>query len=583
VAFDGRSSFARIGSGSIGGKARGLAFAAHLLDDSHIVQRFAGIRVAVPASVVLGTEVFEAFIERNGLRDFAIGCDQDDEIARRFLAASLPRPIEEDLAAYLEAVRHPIAVRSSSLLEDSLYQPFAGTYATCMLANDHPVSARRLDELVEAIKRVYASTFSQHAKAYLAATPYRLEEEKMAVILQKLVGAPHHGRFYPDFAGVARSYNHYPVPPMQPAEGIAAVALGFGATVVEGRVCLRFCPRHPRHVAQFSSVRDTLRNSQRQFAALPLEPRDAQAATRHAFELRRFGLDAAEEDGTLASVGSTYSAENDRIDDGVARRGVRLVSFAPILKHSVFPLADILDALLQMSKAGTSTEVEIEFAVNLSPPSGQPLEFGFLQLRPMGIWQQAEDADVRGLERSRLICESASVFGHGRIDDVHDVIVVDMHRFDRGRSREVAREVMRYNALLAGQGRPYVLVGVGRWGSADPLLGIPVGWDQIAGARVIVEAGFKDIRVAPSQGTHFFQNLVASSVGYFTVNPDAGEGFVDWAWLAAQAAESETDFVRHLRFTDPVVVRMDGRRNEGVIVKPAACVAERPLDVAAGL
>lgn len=563
--FDATSSFSRIGGGSLGGKARGLAFATHLFEEAKLGERFPGVRVTVPACVVVATEVFEELVERNDLADFAMGCADDEEIVRRFLAAEFPASVHADLAAYLDVVRYPIAVRSSSLLEDSLYRPFAGVYATYMLPNNHPAARLQVEELVSAIKRVYASTFSQHAKAYLANTPYRLEEEKMAVILQRLVGARHGTRFYPDFAGVARSLNHYPIPPMRPEEGIAAVALGFGSAVVNGEVCVRFCPRYPRHITQFSSAREALRNSQRQFYALEIGPREL-AGAHCQLGLRPFDLHAAEADGTLVRVGSTYSPEDDRLHDGVYRSGVRMVSFAPILKHELFPLAEILETLLALGKAGTTSEVEIEFAVELSA-DGRTSEFGFLQLRPMALWQQADDVEVDGLDRSRLICQSASVLGHGRVD-VRDLIVVDMHRFDRGRSQDVAREVTRFNAMLSEQGAPYLLIGVGRWGSADSYLGIPVTWDQIAGARAIVEAGFRDFKVAPSQGTHFFQNLTACSVGYFTVNPDAGEGFVDWEWLAAQPAVRETEFVRHLRFEEPVVVRMNGKRNEGVILKP---------------
>jgi len=465
-------------------------------------------------------------------------------------------------------VRYPLAVRSSSLLEDSQYQPFAGIYETYMLPNNHPDTEVRLGQLIDAIKRVYASTFSTRAKTYLGTTPYRLEEEKMAVILQKVVGAVHGDRFYPDFAGVARSYNFYPVAPMTTEDGIAAVALGLGETVVDGGACIRFCPRYPRHLVQFSSVRDVLQNSQREFYALTL--RDSGLEEGHdAFELCRLGLEAAEADGTLSLLGSTYSHENDAVFDGLSRPGVRLVNFAPILKHRLFPLAEILDALLDIGKGGTSTPVEIEFAVRLSAPPGEPKEFGFLQLRPLALSREMVELSIGGEEPSSVLCSSPAVLGHGKIVDLKDVVVVDYHRFDRGRSRDVAREVARINASLSSAGLPYLLIGVGRWGSADPFLGIPVTWDQIASARVIVESGFKDFKVTPSQGTHFFQNITSSRVGYFTVNPDADQGFVDWRWLSEQPAVEELEFVRHIRFRDALTVKMNGKKNEGVILKPA--------------
>ncbi len=563
--FDATDTFSRIGSGSLGGKARGLAFATHLFDEARLDADFPGVAIAVPACVVLATEVFEEFLERNGLADFAMGCPDDQEILKRFLAADFPLSVQADLQRYLEVARYPVAVRSSSLLEDSVYRPFAGIYHTAMLPNDRVEPQVRLSELVGAVKRVYASTFSQHAKTYVANTTYRLEEEKMAVVLQRLVGRQHGARFYPDCAGVARSLNHYPIPPVKPEDGIAAVALGFGSAVVDGETCVRFSPRHPRHITQFSSAVDALRNSQRQFYALPVGG-STLAEARFQLELRPFDLSAAEADGTLEFVGSTYSPEDDRLRDGVSRPGVRLVTFAPILEHAVFPLAEIVDRLLALGRSATGSEVEIEFAVVLAADGGPP-EFGFLQLRPLALWQQADDVEMGDCGRTSLICQSAAVLGHGRLA-VKDIVVVDRHRFDHGRSQDVAREVARFNAMLTEEGAPYVLIGVGRWGSADAYLGIPVAWDQIAGARAIVEAGFCDLRVAPSQGTHFFQNLAACGVGYFTVNPDADEGFVDWEWLRAQPAVRETEFVRHLRFDDSIVVCMNGQRNEGVIVKP---------------
>jgi hypothetical protein len=569
--FDVSTSFSRIGGGSLGGKARGLAFVNRLLHDHDVETRFPGVRIAVPPSVVLGTDVFDEFLAQGDLRDFAINSPDHGAVLARFFAAPFPARYRNDLATFLELIRYPLAVRSSSLLEDSQYQPFAGIYETYMLPNDHPQLAVRLEQLIAAVKRVYASTFSEHAKAYLRATPYRLEEEKMAVILQKVVGATHGERFYPDISGVARSHNFYPAAPMTTEDGVAAVALGLGETVVDGGACIRFCPRYPRHLVQFSSVKDILRNSQRDFCALALGPAPGTGragADQPAFELCRCDLEMAERDGTLAWVGSTYSAENDAVYDGLSRPGVRLVNFAPILKHSMFPLAEILRLLLDIGRLGTSGPVEIEFAANLSTPPSAPREFGFLQLRPLALSAEMADVEVGSEERETLICRSSAVLGHGKIEDLRDLVVVDMHRFERGRSREAAQDVARLNAEFLARGIGYLLIGVGRWGSSDPNLGIPVSWDQIAGARAIVEAGFRDFKVTPSQGTHFFQNLTTSRVGYFTVNPDEGDGFVDWEWLASQPAIAESTFVRHLRFTDPLVVKMDGKRNEGVILKP---------------
>jgi CheY-like chemotaxis protein len=566
--FDTRNRFTRIGSGSLGGKARGLAFVNLLLDEYNVRRRFADVAIAVPPSVVVATDVFDRFLDGNGLRGFAIECDDGEELVRRFLAAPLPDDVTGDLEAFLGLIRYPLAVRSSSLLEDSQYQPFAGIYATYMLPNDHADAGVRLAHLQAAIKRVYASTFSPRAKAYLAATPYRLEEEKMAVILQQLVGSGRGSRFYPTFAGVARSHNFYPVAPMAASDGVAAVALGLGTTVVDGEPCLRFCPRYPRHLLQFSSVKVALRNSQRQFYALQLGEPGAEW-TGGDGRVPAFGLEAAEADGTLDMVASTYSRENDAIYDGISRRGVRLISFAPILKHAMFPLAEILIALLEIGERGTSAPVEIEFAVDLPRSPGEPTAFGFLQLRPLALAREAAELAITDEDLASAVCHSKAVLGNGRLDAIRDLVVVDFHRFERGRSQDVALDVARFNRRLVAESVPYVLIGVGRWGSSEPSLGIPVTWDQIAGARAIVEAGFRDFTVSPSQGTHFFQNLTSADVGYFTVNPDAGEGAVDWDWLAAQPAVEEASCVRHLRFDRPLVVKMNGKTNEGVILRPA--------------
>src|SRR5216683_2197702 len=461
-------SFLRIGGGSLGGKARGLAFLRNLLHKNRMGQCFDGVRIAVPPSVVVATDVFDQFLSENDLLEFAIHSCDDAEIERRFQEASLPASLRKNLLAFLAEVRYPLAVRSSSLLEDSQYLPFTAVYETFMLTNQHADPVLRLQQLIEAIKRVYASTFSWHAKAYVRATPYRLEEEKMAVILQQVVGTTHSTRFYPDFSGVVRSRNFYPVPPLGFEDGIAAVALGLGREVVGGGKCLRFCPRYPRHLMQFSSVDD------------------------HA------------------------------VYDGLSRPGVRIVSFAPILKHAVFPLATMLDQLMSIGEEALGRPVEIEFAVQLPRRPEETANFGFLQIRPLVLSREGEELRIENVDPARLVCQSSKVLGNGRIEDLRDVVVVDSDLFERSHSQEAAQGITYFNGRLSENSTPYLLIGVGRWGSNDPWLGIPVTWDQISGARVIVEAGLRDLRVTPSQGSHFFQNLTAFQVGYFTVNLQAG-------------------------------------------------------------
>lgn len=560
--------FLRIGDGSLGGKARGLAFVRHLLHTGDVTRRFPGIKIAVPPTAVLTTDWFDKFVNENELLDFAIRSTDDNDIVTQFLAAPLPDALQEKLLTFLEQVHYPLAVRSSSLLEDSQYQPFTGVYETFMLANQHGEINLRLRQLMEAIKRIYASTFSQHAKAYVRATPYRLEEEKMAIVLQQVVGARHESRCYPDFAGVVRSRNFYPVPPMKFEDGIAAVVLGLGRAVVDGGKCLMFCPRYPRHVVQFSSVEDILSNSQTDFLALDLEGTAHQPDPVADLREVHYGLKIAEADGTLQAVGSTYSPDNQAVYDGLGRAGSRVVSFAPVLKHCIFPLPAILEHLMRVGEDALGRPVEIEFAVRLARGPAEVADFGFLQMRPLVVSQETEELRIDDVDRTRLVCQSSKVLGNGRIQDLRDVVVVDFHRFERGRSQEVADTVSHFNAKLNYENKPYLLIGVGRWGSNDPWLGIPVAWDQISGARAIVEAGFRDFRVTPSQGSHFFQNLTAFQVGYFTVNPDVGEGCVDWDWLAAQPAVEERDCVRHLRFDSPLVVVMNGRTSSGVIFKP---------------
>jgi len=564
--FDFASDFYRIGGGSIGGKARGVAFLRRMLGEYGLRQHFPGVRIRVPPTVVIGTQVFDAFLDANDLRLFALGCTDDDEIVRRFLDAPLPEDVERDLAAFLELADWPLAVRSSSILEDSQQQSFTGVYDTLMLRNNSPDRGERRRELSRAVRRVYASTFFGSAKGYFAATTYRLEEEKMAVMLQRLVGAAHDNRYYPDFAGVVRSHNFYPVEPMRADDGIAAVALGLGRAVVEGGSSLRFCPKYPQNLVELWTVKDVLANTQRGFWALPMDGPDKESTMREAY----FDLSVAENDGVLAALASTYSAENDAIYDGTSRPGPRVVTFSPILKLGVFPLPGILSALLEIGEEGIGTAVEIEFAATLATRPSRQHEFAVLQVRPMSLMSEAESLEVGPVPPGSAIAFSTRVLGNGRIEGIRDLVVVDFQRFERARSREAAEEIGRLNADLLAARTPYLLIGVGRWGSRDPWLGIPVTWDQVSGARVIVEAGLRDLSVMPSQGSHFFQNLTAFNVGYFTVNPELGEGEIDWDWLDAQPHVSAQAHVRHIRLAEPVVVTMNGRKGEGIVLKPAA-------------
>ncbi len=574
--FDPKNSFARIGGGSLGGKARGLGFINTMITNYSISDKFEEVEISVPSAIVIGTDVFDRFIHENRLDHYAFLEVDDLDITRKFVdAPKFPNEIIQKLKDFLEITHSPLAVRSSSLLEDSQFQPFAGVYETYMIPNSNSDMEIRLDELLQSVKSVYASTFHKKAKDYMKATSYRLEEEKMAVIIQRLVGSRREQRFYPDFAGVAKSYNFYPVPPQKSTDGIALVALGLGKTVVEGGNTVRFCPRFPKHLLQFFSTKETLKNAQQEFFALDLNGKlEHHPDSIEDPLVKRFDLLDSEKDGTLYSVGSTYSQENEGVYDGISRNGIRVVTFAPILKHKIFPLPEILDLLLDIGAWGMGTPVEIEFAVNLDVPKGERKEFAMLQMRPMVLSREIEELMIGEIKEEDLICQSSQVLGNGAMNGIYDIVVVDINKFERGKSKEVAMEVSKLNSKLLNERKPYLLLGVGRWGSLDPWLGIPVTWDQISGASVIVEAGFKDFQVTPSQGSHFFQNLTSFRVGYFTVNSIDHLGFIDWDWLNNQSAIEELNYTRHLRFDKPISVRINGHENRGVILKPGVVITE---------
>ncbi len=564
ASFDLSSQFYRIGAGSIGGKARGLAFVRRLLAERELRSRFPGVEIAVPTATVLATDVFDSFLDDNDLRRFAIECEDDQLLVERFLAARFPEDAARDLGAFLERLSDPVAVRSSSLLEDSQHQPFAGVYDTVMVAHRATSATARLAAVLAAVKRVYASTFLSGAKSYLGATSYRLEEEKMAALVQRVVGSAHGNRFYPEISGVARSENFYPTGPMRPEDGVAAVALGLGRTVVEGGSCVRFCPRYPQHGRVHGSFRQLLDSTQRGFWALALDG-DPQAPSGNDVWCP---LETAEGDGTLAAVASTYSPENESLSTGLARSGQRVVTFAPILEKMRLPLSELLTALLAELRQGVGAPVEIEFAVNLAGRGGGNAELGFLQLRPLPRRRENEALDLAAVAPESLLASSRRALGHGERVDLYDLVVVDVRRFERAKSAEVAAEIGRINAKLRAERAPFALIGIGRWGSRDPWLGIPVAWEQVSGAAVIVEAGTAEHPVTPSQGSHFFHHLTSFRVGYLTVNPEAGDGALDWAWLAAQPARSEAHSVRHLRLEDPIRLAIDGRRGCGALFKP---------------
>ncbi len=572
--FDEEGAFTRIGAGSLGGKGRGLAFMHSLIGEYEVEHSVRGVRISVPPTTVVATDIFERFMEDNDLSFLALSDADDADIRHAFLGAKLPQETRDELRAFLERVTYPLAVRSSSLLEDSSYQPFAGIYQTYMLPNSDPDIDVRLGELCRAIRLVYASTYCADSKSYIESTPNRLEDERMAVVVQQVTGLRHGDYLYPDIAGVARSYDYYPVKGLKPEDGVASAVLGMGRMVVDGGKCIRFSPVQPRRLFQFSSTQAYLENAQREFFALDMaKPAPVHEPLIEAdSNLALLDLESAMAHGTLAPVGSTYSSENDRVYEGVYRDGVKLVTMAGVLSGDAFPLPKVLAFLLDIGQAGFSTHVEIEFAVNLSREEGVPHEFTFLQIRPLVFDVSTEEIELNEIHPEDTICISGSTLGHGQIKGIRDIVFVRPDTFERASTVAMADEIGKLNRQLRDEGRPYLLIGPGRWGSADHWLGIPVTWSHISGARCIVETQMEGITVEPSQGTHFFQNITSFGIGYFTLGGPGVSSHFDPDWLMAQTPVSESEHVRHLRIPDELEIVVNSRSSFGVIMKPGESV-----------
>ena len=565
--FDEYSNFARIGDGSLGGKGRGLAFIGAMVKRYPALERD-NFAVTIPKTVVICTDIFDEFMETNELYPLALSDADDETILRYFLRASLPARLIEDLMAFYDVVKSPVAVRSSSLLEDSHYQPFAGIYSTYMV----PKQADKYEMLrtvSDAIKAVYASVFYRDSKAYMTATSNLIDQEKMAVVLQEVVGSRYDKHFYPTMSGVARSLNFYPIGNEKAEDGIANIALGLGKYIVDGGVTLRFSPRHPHSILQMSTVDFALRETQTRFYALDLENMAKTFSVDDAFNLVKLSVKDADAEGSLRYIVSTYDPYDQIIRDGYYPGGRKILSFVNILQHDVFPLADTLDQLLRIGQKEMGRPVEIEFAVNISPEDHTKATFYLLQIRPIVDNKEVMEEDLSLVKDEETILSSKSVLGHGIVSDVRDVIYVKTGAFNSANNQAIAREIERMNRTFTGTDQGFVLVGPGRWGSSDPWLGIPVKWPHISNARVIVECGLENYRIEPSQGTHFFQNLTSFGVGYFTINPFKGDGWFDEAFLNAQPAVEETDYIRHVRFDAPITIKMDGKRSLGVVLKPA--------------
>ncbi|MBK5722153.1 phosphoenolpyruvate synthase [Dysgonomonas sp. Marseille-P4677] len=564
--FDEFSNFVRMGDGSIGGKGRSIAFMDNIVKEHTELNEDSNINVKIPRTVVMSTDLFDEFMEINDLYPIALSDKSDDEILRYFLKAGLPDRLIEDFMAFLDVVKAPVAVRSSSLLEDSHYQPFAGVYATYMI----PLLSDKyemLSLLGKAIKAVYASVFYKDSKTYMVATQNLIDQEKMAVVLQEAVGSRYGDHFYPTISGVARSLNFYPVGNEKAEEGIANIVLGLGKYIVEGGTSLRFSPAHPHNIIQLSSVDLALRDTQRFFYALDMKNVHSDFSTNDGFNLLKLNLKDAEKDGSIRYVSSTYDPVDQVIYDGYYEEGRKILSFVNILQHNVFPLAEILKRVLKIGQEEMGRAVEIEFAVDLKD-KGEG-EFSLLQIRPIVQNKELQSEDLSQIKREQEILHSNSALGHGVISDVYDIVYVKTKSFNAANNPLIAMEIDKINREFLDLDKNYILVGPGRWGSSDHWLGIPVRWPQISNARLLVELTLDNYKVEPSQGTHFFQNLTSFGVGYFSINPFlSDDGFFDEEYLNNLPAIHETDFIRHVHFSKPVYIKINGKKKVGVVLKP---------------
>ncbi len=566
--FDHYSNFARIGQGSLGGKGRGLAFIDSIIKKNPVCDNFDGVTVTIPRTVVICTDIFDEFMETNNLYPVALSDQSDDTILKYFLQARLPERLIEDFFALFDVVDKPLAIRSSSLLEDSHYQPFAGIYSTYMISH---VDDRyeMLAMLSDAIKSVYASVFYADSKAYMTATSNVIDQEKMAVIIQEVVGRQTGDYYFPSFSGVGRSLNYYPINDEVPEDGVAEIAIGLGKYIVDGGLSLRFSPRHADKVLQTSTLDLALRDTQTRFYAIDMKRGvDDGFKVDDSFNISKLRIQDIASTGALRYMVSTYDFRDQVIRDCDEGEGRRVVTFANVLQHGVFPLAPITDFMLTKGQEEMGRPVEIEFAGVLTPENKTKGTLYWLQIRPIVERKDIVDESVLALSDDKMLLRSNTALGHGNIDNVDTVVYVRPENFSSSNNSLIAREIEKINRNFTERNEGYVLIGPGRWGSSDTALGIPVKWPHISSARLIVESSLGKYRIEPSQGTHFFQNLTSFGVGYFTIDPSSNDGIYDVEYLNRRPAIYESDFIRIVKFDSPLVIGINGRKGEGVVVKP---------------
>ncbi|MCF7825174.1 MAG: hypothetical protein K9N29_00865 [Candidatus Marinimicrobia bacterium] len=574
--YDPTITAVRIGGGSIGGKARGLAFLIAHKRRFDFSQKYPGIQIGVPQFAVVGTDIYESFLDINKLNVKAAEAETNEEIDELFRKAVFPGNFTAQLHSYLGHHSGPLAVRSSSLLEDSLFQPFAGIYSTYMLPNCSPALDTRLFQLLEAIKLVYASGFHREAVAYLKSTGNRPEDEKMAVVIQHLCGRHHGDYYYPSFSGVLQTLNYYPQGSMQREEGLATIALGLGRTVVNGEKALKFSPKRPNVLPQYYDEHSILKNSQNKFYALDTARCELPLESGESSNLVQLDLKIAEEHGSLDQIASVYSFQDGRFRDSLFEAGPRIITFANILKWKSLPLANMLSDLMGFGKIGMGCEVEMEFAVNLPDKSGEPAELSILQIRPMVTFERPHLVDLTQAAKTDEIFKSDICLGNGDNIEIHDLVYIDIDHFEILKSQQIAQEIRVINREFSPE-KSYLLVGPGRWGTADPMLGIPVSWNFISNARSIVEVGLPNLYVDPSFGSHFFQNITSLGISYFTIPPRLLTENMNLEWFKSQKPTSQTKYLKHFHFEDPFVIQVDGMKGEGHVWRPGSIALERDI------
>jgi hypothetical protein len=563
--FDPDTDFLKIGKGSLGGKGRGLAFISTLLRrNSEIHQKFDQVNLLVPKTLVITTEGFNTFIEENDLTALSKSDLPDKEIVECFQKAHFPEDIAEDLRAYLAQVHYPLAIRSSGLLEDAQFRAYACLYSTYLIPNHHPDLEARLAHLIAAIKGVYASTYFREAKGFARRVGHRTEDEKMAVIVQQLIGKAYGNYFYPAISGVAQSHNYYPFSHMKPEDGIVNIAMGLGKMVTEGEKTLRFCPKYPQLLPQRSTVDDILENAQNFFYVMKMGDCSSQVDVNEDATLEKREVIDAVEETPVKLLASTYFPGEHKIRDTVQIPGYPVLTFAQVLKYQTFPLADLLATVLEASHQGMGCPVEIEFSVNLSSEKGGKPEFALLQIRPMTARTEHLKVDIRDEEIARSFCYSDNALGNAVRTDISDILFVKPDDFDPGHTVEIAREIGKVNSQLVSKDRKYLLIGPGRWGSADRWLGIPVNWTEICGVGAIIETTFLKLKADPSQGSHFFHNITTLGINYISIS-EQGEDFLNWEWLTSQPAATETSYLAHIKLDKPFTLKVDGRKSRCVM------------------